>query len=166
MGTWELGRWIWYRSRWSTPRRSSDASHCSVICLRWLPEALGSSSSIGMCTLVASTMLSRLPFRFSAFPTATSLAPLLYAFAVSRKLMPSSMARSMMSAESSSPVLPPNIMHPRQSSLTFTPVLPRFLYSTCRSFEVDAYPCKVDVYPVYPLRVHRNVHLPRLIPPL
>jgi hypothetical protein len=27
-------------------------------------------------------------------------------------------------------------MHPRQSSLTFTPVLPRFLYSTIHSFEV------------------------------
>src|SRR5215213_2471399 len=46
------------------------------------------------------------------------------------------MARSMISAESSSFVLPPNIMHPRQISLTFTPVLPRFLYSTIRSFEV------------------------------
>jgi hypothetical protein len=47
------------------------------------------------------------------------------------------MARSMISAESSSPVRSPNIMHPRQISLTFTPVLPRFLYSTIRSFEVD-----------------------------
>src|SRR5215213_10403881 len=46
------------------------------------------------------------------------------------------MARSMISAESSASVLPPNIMHPRQISLTFTPVLPRFLYSTIRSFEV------------------------------
>src|SRR5687768_16656034 len=46
------------------------------------------------------------------------------------------MARSMMSAESPSPVRPPNIMHPRQISLTFTPVLPRFLYSTIHSFEV------------------------------
>jgi hypothetical protein len=27
-------------------------------------------------------------------------------------------------------------MHPRQISLTFTPVLPRFLYSTIHSFEV------------------------------
>jgi hypothetical protein len=31
-------------------------------------------------------------------------------------------------------------MHPRQSSLTFTPVLPRFLYSTFRSFEIDVRP--------------------------
>src|SRR5215208_6890482 len=46
------------------------------------------------------------------------------------------MARSMISAESSSSVLPPNIMHPRQISLTFTPVLPRFLYTTIHSFEV------------------------------
>src|SRR5919112_3556702 len=127
----------------------------------WLPEALGSSSSMGMCTLVASTIASRFLFRLSALPTATSLAPLLYALAVSRKLMPSSMARSMMSAESSSPVLPPNIMHPRHSSLTFTPVRPRFLYSTCRSFEVAVYPCKVDVYP---LSGHRNARA-RLIPP-
>jgi hypothetical protein len=42
----------------------------------------------------------------------------------------------MISAESSRLVLPPNIMHPRQISLTFTPVLPRFLYSTIHSFEV------------------------------
>src|SRR5918995_1155247 len=108
------------------------------MCRLWLPAALGSSSSIAPCTLVASTMASRLPLRSSAFPTATSLAPVVYTFAVSRKLIPSSMARSMISAESSSPVLPPNIMHPRQISLTFTPVLPRFLYSTIHSFEVVA----------------------------
>src|SRR5215212_2552112 len=106
------------------------------MCRLWLPEAFGSSSSIDPCTLVASTMASRLPFRFSALPTASSLAPVLYTFAVSRKLTPPSMARSIISAESSSFVLPPNIMHPRQISLTFTPVLPRFLYSTIRSFEV------------------------------
>src|SRR5918997_6738186 len=104
----------------------------------WLPAAFGSSSSIAPCTLVASTIVSRLPLRSSAFPTASSLAPVLYTFAVSRKFTPASMTRSMMSAESSSPVRPPNIMHPRQSSLTFAPVLPRFLYSTFRSFEVVA----------------------------
>src|SRR5829696_4990567 len=143
---------------WSTPRRLSEASHCSTMCRLWLPAALGSSSSIAPCTLVASTMASRLPLRFSAFPTASSLAPVLYTFAVSRKLTPPSMARSMMSAESSSPVRPPNIMHPRQSSLTFTPVLPRFLYSTPRSFEVDVHPCKVDVYP---FEAHHNAPQPQ-----
>src|SRR5215203_4265929 len=143
---------------WSTWRRLSEASHCSIMCRLWLPAAFGSSSSITPCTLVASTMASRLPFRLSAFPTTSSLAPVLYTFAVSRKLTPSSMARSMMSAESSSPVRPPNIMHPRQSSLTFTPVLPRFLYSTPRSFEVDVHPCKVDVYP---FEAHHNAPQPQ-----
>src|SRR5918995_828305 len=123
---------------WSTLRRLSEASHCSIMCRLWLPAAFGSSSSIAPCTLVASTRESRLPLRCSAFPTDSSLAPLVYTFAVSRKLTPPSMARSMISAESSSLVLSPNIMHPRQISLTFAPVLPRFLYSTFRSFEVVA----------------------------
>src|SRR5918995_743291 len=144
---------------WSTPRRLSEASHCSIMWRLWLPAALGSSSSIAPCTLVASTIVSRLPLRSRAFPTASSLAPVLYTFAVSRKLTPPSIARSMMSAESSSPVRPPNIMHPRQSSLTCTPVLPRFLYSTLCSFEVDIYLRKVNVYP---FEVHRNAPpLPR-----
>src|SRR5215210_1446929 len=73
---------------WSTRRRLSEASHCSIMWRLWLPAAFGSSSSIAPCTLVASTIVSRLPLRSSAFPTASSLAPVLYTFAVSRKFTP------------------------------------------------------------------------------
>jgi hypothetical protein len=55
---------------------------------------------------------------FSALPTASSLFPLPYMLAVSMKLMPASIAVSMILAESPSSVLPPNIMHPRHSGLT------------------------------------------------
>ena len=45
---------------------AQEASHCSITCLRWLPAALGSSSSMRPCTFVASTMLSRFPLRLRA----------------------------------------------------------------------------------------------------
>src|SRR5919199_4778367 len=101
---------------------------------RLLPSMLGSSSAILPCTLVATTIRWRLPLRFSAAPVTSSLRPRLYTLAVSRKLMPASIARSMIANESCSPVLPPNIMQPRQRLLTLTPVRPSGRYSmVCRS---------------------------------
>ena len=59
-----------------------------------------------------------------------SLAPAEYALAVSTKLMPRSSAACTISTESCSFALRPNIIVPRHSELTFTPVRPRFRYST------------------------------------
>src|SRR4051794_33204332 len=77
------------------------------------------------CTLVASTTLSRRP-PSSALPTISSDSPREYTSAVSMKLSPASSARWMMRIESSWSVLPqaPNIIAPRQSGLTCTPVRP------------------------------------------
>ena len=48
---------------------------------------------------------------------------------MSRKLTPNSIARFMISTDSSSPVLFPKLKQPRHSLLTFTPVRPRLRYS-------------------------------------
>ncbi len=61
-----------------------------------------------------------------AFPTISSDSPRAYTSAVSMKLMPASSARWMIRTLSSWSVLPqvPNIIAPRQSGLTCTPVVP------------------------------------------
>jgi len=75
--------------------------------------------------LVASTTRSRRPA--SALPTISSDSPAEYTSAVSMKLIPASSARSMIRSDSPWSVLPqdPNIIAPRQSGLTLTPVVPR-----------------------------------------
>src|SRR3954451_23924304 len=117
------GRWIWYRSIQSVPSRRRLLSISLTIQRRELPNSFG-SSPIGPCTLVASTTLSRLPF--SALPTISSDSPREYTSAVSMKLIPASSAAWMMRTDSSWSVLPqsPNIIAPRQSGLTLTPVDP------------------------------------------
>ena len=67
------------------------------------------------------------PAAASALPTISSDSPAEYTSAVSMKLMPASSARWMIRTESSWSGLPqaPNIIAPRQSGLTFTPVVPR-----------------------------------------
>ncbi len=74
---------------------------------------------------MASTTESRRP-PASALPTISSDSPREYTSAVSMKLMPASSARWMMRIESSWSVFPhaPNIIAPRHSGLTLTPVLP------------------------------------------
>src|SRR3954447_12707926 len=92
---------------------------------RELPYSFGSSPIVPW-TLVASTTLSRRP-PSSALPTISSDSPREYTSAVSTKLIPASRARWMMRIESLWSVLPqaPNIIAPRQSGLTCTPVRPR-----------------------------------------
>ena len=82
------------------------------------------SSPIGAWNFVASTTSSRRPA--SALPTISSDSPAEYTSAVSMKLMPASSAAWMIATESSWSGLPqpPNIIAPRQSGLTFTPVRP------------------------------------------
>jgi len=48
---------------------------------------------VGKCTLVAMTNSSRLPCAFRNRPVTSSLAPLEYMLAVSKKLIPASIAR-------------------------------------------------------------------------
>src|SRR5947207_10326027 len=119
------GRWIWYRSIQSVFSRRSEFSTSRTIQRRELPNSFG-SSPIVPCTLVASTTLSRRPSA-SALPTISSDSPREYTSAVSMKLIPASSARWMMRIESLWSVLPqaPNIIAPRQSGLTCTPVRPR-----------------------------------------
>src|SRR3954451_19513402 len=88
-------------------------------------------------TLVASTTFSRRP-PASALPPISSDSPRENTSAVSMKLIPASSARWMMRIESSWSVLPhaPNIIAPRQSGLTCTPVRPsgrRSMAATLRS---------------------------------
>jgi len=80
---------------------------------------------MGPCTLVASTTCSR-SNPTSALPTISSDSPNEYMSAVSMQLMPASTARWMIRTDSSWSGLPqaPNIMVPRQSWLTWTPVVP------------------------------------------
>ena len=65
----------------------------------------------------------------SALPTICSDSPREYTSAVSTKLMPASSARWMIRIESAWSALPlaPNIIAPRQSGVTFTPVVPSVL---------------------------------------
>src|SRR3954469_24644673 len=114
---------------WSVPRRWRLFSTSLVIQRRELPRMLGSSSLIDAWTLVASTTSSRRPLR--ALPTISSDSPAEYTSALSTKLIPASSARWTMRIESSWSVLPqaPNIIVPRQSFETWTPVRPSGRYS-------------------------------------
>jgi hypothetical protein len=110
------------------------------------PRPFG-SSRITPCTLVATTTASRRVFFFRKRPTTSSLAPLEYTFAVSKKLIPRSSACfrngwlcSSLSAHACRPAFGspaaggrPYVMHPRQMRETLSPVLPKFTYSTRRS---------------------------------
>src|SRR5215207_3016321 len=99
---------------YSVSRRRSESSIALMIQRREPPRRFG-SSPIGMKNFVASTTSSRRPVR-----------------ALSTKLMPASRAAWMMRTESSWSVLPqaPNIIVPRQSFETWTPVRPSGRYST------------------------------------
>src|SRR3954471_210420 len=118
------GRWIWYRSIQSVCSRRRLFSTSLMIQRSELPNSFA-SSPIVPCTFVARITLSRRPF--SAFPTISSDSPREYTSAVSMKLIPRSSAVWMMRIDSSWSVLPhsPNIIAPRQSGLTLTPVVPR-----------------------------------------
>src|ERR1017187_1403194 len=123
------GRWIWYRSIQSVPSRRRLFSTSLTIQRRELPNWFGSSPIVPW-TLVASTTESRRP-PANALPTISSDSPREYTSAVSMKLIPASSARWMIPIESSWSVFPhaPNIIAPRHSGLTFTPVEPRSQWS-------------------------------------
>src|SRR3954470_4300227 len=93
------------------------------------PRRLG-SSPMGMKNLVARTMSSRRPLR--ALPRISSDSPAEETSAVSTKFTPASSAAWMTRMESSWSGLPqaPNIIVPRQSFETWTPVRPSGRYST------------------------------------
>src|SRR3954453_9759146 len=118
------GRGIWYRSIQSVFSLRRLLSTSVTIQRRELPYWFG-SSPMRPWTLVASTTFSRRPSA-SALPTISSYSPREYTSAVSMKLIPASSARWMMRIESLWSVLPqaPNIIAPRQSGLTCTPVRP------------------------------------------
>src|SRR4029450_10614060 len=123
---------IWYRSMWSVCSRRSESSQARRMLTAdsrlWLGQ-----SPIEPNTLVASTTLSRRspplanqrPMICSVTPSPTRQP---YTLAVSKKLMPSSRARSMMRWESVSEVSGPKFMVPRQIRLTRSPVRPRWAY--------------------------------------
>ena len=95
-------------------------------------------SPIDPNSLVARTTLSRRPPPLAnQRPTICSVTPSPffqpYTLAVSKKLMPSSRARSMIVWESSSEVSGPKFIVPRQSRLTSSPVRPRWVCSICSS---------------------------------
>src|SRR3954451_3384793 len=126
------GRWIWYRSIQSVCSRRRLASHSLAIQRRLLPNWLTSSPMVPW-TFVARTTSSRRPL--SALPTISSDSPREYTSAVSMKLIPASSARWMIRIDSSWSWLPqsPNIMAPRQSGLTCTPVRASVRCSMCRT---------------------------------
>src|SRR5690606_25175426 len=106
---------------------------------------------------------SRLPSRASALPVTTSLSPLLYEFEVSRKLIPSASARSMIANESFSSVLPPKFMHPSASAETSTPVRPNKRYSmptSVMNLRDVAHNDALDKFPAT-LDTHQLVVIPR-----
>ena len=87
----------------------------------------------GPATLLASTIFWRMPGRaLSQWPMKVSVAPQVgalggtgYISAVSRKLMPRSMARSMMACEVGSSTCSPKVMVPRQMGVTRRSLVPR-----------------------------------------
>src|SRR3954465_14083785 len=98
------------------------------------------------CTLVASTTPSRRPA--IALPTISSDSPREYTSAVSMKLIPASRAAWMMRIEAAGSGLPhaPNIIAPRQSGETWTPVRPSGRCSTVASLPARLGPvCQVDL---------------------
>src|SRR3954447_3259202 len=117
---------------YSTPRRRSEASIALMMCLRERPPMFG-PDVIGKKTFVAMTSSSRLPNSRSARPVTSSLAPSEYMSAVSKKLIPASMARLKNGRAASSSRIhgrhfdDPYVMHPRQTRETLRPVLPRFV---------------------------------------
>ena len=112
----------------------------SMMCLRDRPPSFA-PGPIGFMTLVAMTAWWRGMNSLTSVPVISSLTPLLYTSAVSKKLMPPSAARRTNGRASSSesvhgkvpcPGVPKLIM-PRQMRLTFMPVLPSRTYSMVTS---------------------------------
>src|SRR5690606_7218359 len=99
----------------------SESSTDCTMCRRGLFMSL-MSSPMRPWTLVASTTLLRLPFRFRASPVASSLRPWLYTLAVSLKLTPAPRDRSMRSAEPAADVLTRDMRQPRDGELAVPPV--------------------------------------------
>src|SRR5262245_41729462 len=97
--------------------------------LRWLPDAFTCGPMLNEY-LVARTQRSRSELISS--PTIFSLEPLVYMFAVSRKLPPAAPNVSNIfrdsSAEPPQPQSSPNVIVPKQSSDTRKPELPSSLY--------------------------------------
>src|SRR5512135_2304835 len=122
---------------WSVCIRRRDASHsrriASADSLDWFGQ-----SPIEPHTFVASTTLSRRPPPWASHrPTMRSVTPSPlrqpYTFAVSKKVMPCSSARSMIVKESSSEVSGPKFIVPRHSRETSRPARPRWVYLMRRS---------------------------------
>src|SRR5215212_5812514 len=97
-----------------------------MMCLRERPTSFG-PSPMGKRTFVARTTSSRTPS--SARPVISSETPVEDTSAVSMKLPPASRKRPTISLEVSSSASCPKVMHPRHSSETINPVLPRRPYS-------------------------------------
>src|SRR5664279_6504238 len=116
---------------WSVFSRRNESSTSRMIHRRDPPRVFG-SSLIGMKNLVARNTSARRPA--SASPRISSDSPPEYTSAVSTKLIPASRARWTMRMESAWSALPhgPNIIVPRQSGLTWTPVRPSGRY--CMTF--------------------------------
>src|SRR5437868_5666126 len=104
-----------------------------MMCLRDRPRSFGDEPE-GKKTLVAMTTSSRRASSRSARPVTSSLAPFEYMSAVSKKLIPPSMARTKKGRAASSSRTherhfdDPYVMQPRQRRETLRPVLPRVTY--------------------------------------
>ena len=128
MGVFTSQKCSWYRSTWSVCRRRSEASMARMMFWRELPASHG-DGPVGAKHLVASTNRSRRPLsqrpRISSVrPRSASGAPSGYASAVSRKVMPASAAASRMATEAGSSHWKPNVIVPRHSRDTRSPVRP------------------------------------------
>ena len=114
---------------WSVCSRRSEPSQALMMLRADRKVSLG-QSLIDPYSLVAITTFSRRPPPCAnQRPTICSVHPSPffqpYTLAVSKKLMPSSRARSMMACESSSVACGPKFMVPRQRRLTDRPERPR-----------------------------------------
>src|ERR1041385_3979414 len=109
------------------------------MCLRERPPIFG-PEVIGKKTLVAMTSSSRFPNSRSARPVTSSLAPSEYMSAVSKKLMPASIARWKNGRAASSSRIhgrqldEPYVMQPRQRRENFRPGLPRVVNFIRKSY--------------------------------
>src|ERR1044072_1432951 len=135
------------------------------MCLRESPPIFG-PEVIGKKTLVAITSSSRFPNSRSARPVTASLAPNEYMSAVSKKLIPASMARLKNGRAASSSRIhgrhfdDPYVMQPRQRRETLRPVLPRFVNFMAKSYAPSRSPLRAAHHLFATSRSHRLPLLP------
>src|SRR6266568_673002 len=144
---------------YSTPRRANDSSQ-QALTYSGRPLMSSLPSSLLKPNLVARITLSRRPAM--ARPTRHSLCPLPYTLAVSRKNIPSSMARWIVAMDSCSSAGPYDCdmpMHPRPRVETIKPCLPSTRVGIMVSVIENSFPAHPEKVCLSRTQNHNSVQL-------